>query len=201
VAELKDDFVRTRRRTYKVRSGDSLWKIARRFDVSERQLRVWNRLGWSNVIRPGQVLAVSVRGAGSGHSRVARAASGSNRADRYKVRTGDSLWTIARRFGISEHQLRVWNDLGQDNLIRPGQVLAVSARGATSGQSRVAGKPGGSTRTISYKVRPGDTLWGIGRQFDVATSQIQDWNNLGDDHILRPGDVLTLMVRGENRRS
>ena len=42
------DYQRSRRQTYNVRSGDSLWKIARRFGVSEKNLRVWNRLGWDN---------------------------------------------------------------------------------------------------------------------------------------------------------
>jgi len=62
--ELKDDYVRTKRQVYTVKQGDSLWKISRRFGVTEKQLRVWNKLGWSNVIRPGQRLIVSARAAG-----------------------------------------------------------------------------------------------------------------------------------------
>ena len=62
LAALKDDYKRSRRTYYTVRSGDSLWKISRKFSVSEKQLRVWNRLGWSNVIRPGQRLIVSHEG-------------------------------------------------------------------------------------------------------------------------------------------
>ena len=59
VAALKDDYNKTRKRTYTVKKGDSLWSISRRFGVSTKQLRVWNRLGWNNVIRPGQKLKVS----------------------------------------------------------------------------------------------------------------------------------------------
>jgi membrane-bound lytic murein transglycosylase D len=57
--ELRDDHNKTRRRVYTVKKGDSLWSISRRFGVSTKQLRVWNRLGWNNVIRPGQKLKVS----------------------------------------------------------------------------------------------------------------------------------------------
>ena len=56
-----------------------------------------------------------------------------------------------------------------------------------------------NVRKVVYKVRPGDTLWDIGRQFKVATRQIMDWNQLSKDHILRPGDTLTLMV-GEGHK-
>ncbi len=129
VEELKDDYVRTRRQIYKVRNGDSLWKIARRFDVREKQLRVWNRLGWSNVIRPGQTLVVSARAA------------------------------------------------------RRSRPVRTAARHKAA-----------PTQKIVYKVRPGDTLWGIGQQFDVAASQIQNWNNLSADHVLHPGQTLTLLV-------
>ena len=65
IAELKDDYKRSRATYYTVRSGDSLWKISRKFNVTEKQLRVWNRLGWSNVIRPGQRLIVSAKAAPS----------------------------------------------------------------------------------------------------------------------------------------
>ena len=129
VDELKDDYIRTRRQLYTVRSGDSLWKISQRFDVSEKELRVWNRLGWSNTIRPGQVLVVSAKGA------------------------------------------------------KKAQPAKAAARANS-----------GPTQKVIYKVRPGDTLWGIGRQFDVGTAQIIGWNNLSADHVLRPGQTLTLLV-------
>ena len=51
----------------------------------------------------------------------------------------------------------------------------------------------------TYVVRPGDTLWAIGREFSVATSQIRRWNNLSENHVLQPGDQLTLHVSSEGR--
>lgn len=126
--ELQDDYIRTRRRTYTVRKGDSLWKISQKFDVSEKQLRVWNRLGWSNVLRPGQVLVVSSKGV-SGKAR-------------------------------------------KDNVV---------------------------LKKIVYQVRSGDTLWDIGRKYDVAAKQIMAWNNLPADHVLHPGQKLTLMVPASGR--
>jgi len=122
VDELKDDYIRSRRATYVVRKGDSLWKIARKFDVSEMELRVWNRLGWSDHLRPGQNLVVS------------------------KPKPA------------------------------PPKV-----------------------QKIVYQVKPGDSLWKIGKQFNVGTKEIMQWNNLSGDHILRPGDKLTLILKAKNR--
>ena len=66
----------------------------------------------------------------------------------------------------------------------------------TPGKERVASKAANKTltRKLVYKVVPGDTLWGIGRQFDVGTEQIMRWNDLSEKHVLRPGQTLTLMV-------
>jgi membrane-bound lytic murein transglycosylase D len=96
------------------------------------------------------------------------------------------------RFNVSEKELRVWNRLGWSNMLRPGQVLAVSKKtGKTVAAKKIEKGP---TRKLVYKVLPGDTLWGIGRQFDVATDEIRRWNELPQEHVLRPGQTLTLLV-------
>jgi membrane-bound lytic murein transglycosylase D len=47
---------------------------------------------------------------------------------------------------------------------------------------------------VLYTVRPGDSLWAIGREFAVDTGQIRTWNNLAETHVLQPGESLTLHV-------
>jgi membrane-bound lytic murein transglycosylase D len=119
----------------------------------------------------------------------------------YTVRSGDSLWKLARKFEVSEKELRVWNQLGRKPVIRPGQTLIVSANGSKkTAPAKMAKRQDRASRKITYRVRPGDTLWGISRQYDVAAAQIRTWNNLESDHILRPGDKLTLLVRDDGRR-
>lgn len=119
IDEMSDDYIRSRRRTYTVRKGDSLWKIAQRFGVTEKQLRVWNRLGWSNMLRPGQLLAVSSKG-----KRVAKR-SVPTRKLVYQVRSGDTLWGIGRQFDVKTEQIRNWNDLDRNHMLRPGQKLTL----------------------------------------------------------------------------
>jgi membrane-bound lytic murein transglycosylase D len=109
------------------------------------------------------------------------------------VQSGDSLWTIARKFDVTEKELREWNRLGQKDTLRLGQVLQVVSKGGkavASGQTKAD-----SARRIVYQVQPGDSLWAISRKFDVPARHIMDWNNLGEQHVLRPGDRLTIHVR------
>lgn len=194
LAELKDDHARSvRQTTYKVRKGDTLSHIARKYGVSEKDLRRWNKLGSKSFIRAGQSLTVvqgrSGTAVAASKGKSPAKAAGEKRLT-YQVQPGDSLWKIANRHGVTTYQLRQWNRLSAKHILQPGDKLTIVAQGADDKQG---------TRRIVYQVRPGDTLWHIGRRFDVATREIMDWNNLGNDDLLRPGDKLTLLVKDEKK--
>lgn len=102
-------------RHYRVRQGDSLWEIARRHNVAVADLQRWNRLK-GHSLRAGQTLALQ-----GGTQPAARSRQG---ATYYKVRSGDSLYAIARRFAVDLQHLKRWNPrLG--SAIKPGQVLTL----------------------------------------------------------------------------
>jgi membrane-bound lytic murein transglycosylase D len=82
-------------------------------------------------------------------------------------------------------------------VIRPGQRLVVSSKAVT--KKKVVSKANAPLQKVVYKVRPGDTLWAIGREFAVDTGQIRNWNNLAENHVLQPGEHLTLHVSVKNR--
>jgi len=104
--------------TYQVSSGDTLWSIARKFDVEMSTLMASNNLG-SNTIRPGQELNIP---GSDGRSRQ------SSRMTTYQVRTGDTLWDIARRFGVSSQDLQRWNNISGGQIIRPGDKIRIRVR-------------------------------------------------------------------------
>ena len=104
---------------YEVRSGDSLWRIANRYNLTTAALARWNGIAESAVLRPGQVLNLTA------DSALARTDGQSEQAETYRVRSGDSLARIARQFGIAVAELAAWNNIEEADLIHPGQQLIV----------------------------------------------------------------------------
>ena len=116
------------RRLLTVRAGDTLWDLARAHHVSTAKLAAWNQIAPADSLHPGQQLVLwsNTRTRKSAPTRPTRAASlpHSQRLT-YRVRNGDSLWLIARRFKVSVADLRQWNDLPSHNRLQPGQTLEV----------------------------------------------------------------------------
>jgi membrane-bound lytic murein transglycosylase D len=108
-----------------VRTGDSLWSLARAHHTSVASIRRLNP-GISRVLHIGDLVWVPA-------NRLARAQALPNpllargRRIHYRVRAGDSLWTIASRFGTSPHAIARINQISMDTVIRPGDRLWILA--------------------------------------------------------------------------
>jgi membrane-bound lytic murein transglycosylase D len=120
-----------------VRSGDSLWTIARSYDVRVKDIVAWNDgLSAKAVLQLNQKLVVwtaaaeervadAVPGGALVKTSAAVASDGAFKLVRYEIQTGDSLWTIAQRFKVSVDQLRLWNGIGERKTLRPGESIDV----------------------------------------------------------------------------
>ena len=122
-------------KTYTVKSGDTLGKIAAVHGISLNNLMKWNNLS-SHLIYPGDKLAVSSSGQSSsgGSSNSGGSSSGSSapsNGSTYTVKSGDTLGKIASAHGISLSNLKQWNNLTSD-IIYPGNKLVVSGSAAPS---------------------------------------------------------------------
>ncbi len=114
---------------YRVRSGDYLGKIARKFGVRVSQIKQWNGLR-SNNIRVGQRLTIYPRKPvfDSSVTAAPKTSTVVPGTKTYTVMNGDSLWSIAQKFpGVSIDNLRTWNNLKSNNL-KAGMVLVVSKK-------------------------------------------------------------------------
>jgi membrane-bound lytic murein transglycosylase D len=102
--------------SYRVRSGDTLGKIAKRHGVSERALADANGIRNKSLVKVGQVLRIPGGGSGSGGETVAPGGV-------YTVRRGDTIDSIARKHGVAPHSIVALNGLASAHRIKAGQRL------------------------------------------------------------------------------
>lgn len=151
--------------TYRVQSGDTLYSIARKFNISVTQLKQINNLT-SDRIYIGQTLKTS----GTGTTTTQTAS--------YTVKSGDALSLIARQFNMTVDELKQLNNLTSDT-IYVGQVLKVKSTDQTVTQGQ------------TYTVQAGDSLYGIANRFNTTVSNIKNLNNLVSD-VIYVGRTLTV---------
>ena len=155
--------------TYTVKSGDSLWSIAQKYNTTVNELKSLNNLT-SNDLTVGQVLKVPT-------------GTTSNEANTYTVKSGDSLWSIANKYGTTVANLRSLNNLTSDNL-QVGQVLRVPS-------SEAGNNTGGTGSGTTYTVKSGDSLWNIANKYGTSVNAIKSLNGLTGD-ALSIGQVLLI---------
>lgn len=111
---------------YRVKNGDYLGKIARKYGVRVSQLKQWNNLRGNN-LKIGQRLTIFPRHHGSSStSNPTKKVVNTAGKQTYKVRSGDSLWTISQKFsGVSVQNIKDWNDIS-GNKLKIGMTLIVS---------------------------------------------------------------------------
>lgn len=133
---------------YVVKSGDTLWSIARKYNLSVNELKALNNLS-SNVLSVGQRLIV-----------------GKESSNDYVVSAGDTLWAIARKFNVSVDDIKALNNLSSNNL-SIGMILKIPFYSNKQNEE-----------TNVYVVKSGDSLWSIARMFNSTVDEIKSLNSL-----------------------
>lgn len=166
--------------TIKVKSGDSLWKLAQTYNTSVAALTSANHLS-TTVLSIGQTLTIpgSKSSTSSSTSSSTTKKSGSSV---YTVKSGDSLWLIANEFKMTVQELKKLNGLSSD-LIRAGQKLKVSGTVSSSSKSSSNKSSSSSSSTGTYKVQLGDSLWKIANKVNMSIAELKVLNNLKSDTI------------------
>jgi len=196
---------------HKVRSGQSLTGIARQYGVSVEALRAANGLRGS-VIHPGETLVIPGSGAARGapvaeartdivaqlperlppatakSAGAGRSAAGpaTATARSHKVKRGETMWGVARKYGVSVPELAAANGLGAQSELVAGTRLKIPGGGGTQAAAE-------SSR-LTYQVRQGDTLSQIAERFNVSVKQLRAWNQMPRSSSLRAGQRLVIYV-------
>jgi membrane-bound lytic murein transglycosylase D len=107
----------------------------------------------------------------------------------YRVRSGETLSSIARRHGMPVTTLARLNNMGAGDTLVKGQRLVIKASARRFRDEGVA-----SGRRVLYTVRSGDTVYSISRQFQVPVPQLKTWNGLNEHHQIKAGQRLVMYV-------
>jgi membrane-bound lytic murein transglycosylase D len=186
---------------YKVKSGDSINRIANKYNVDTQVIKELNALKTNKIIIGDYLLVpLSKQDISFYQGSVDNAENERLSVDKkkiiYTVKKGDSLWEISRRFKVSVKDLIRWNKLPSRTIINIGDKLAIYQQKPTKITTlikRTKLKPE-IKRNITYTVKQGDSLWKIARKFKVGVNDIRTWNNLEQNKALKVGKKLKLEV-------
>ena len=169
-------------RVHTVRKGDTLYEIADHYDVSVVRLKRANRLT-GNALRVGQRLEIPTGSEPKAPAVQPSRADESPEAGLYRVKSGDTLYEIAGRFGVSVNALKAVNGLSGSSL-RAGQKLVIPATAKTQ-PSRADSQPAGSAQAQDpvYRVKSGDTLSSIASRFGTSVRILKDLNGLRSNRL------------------
>ena len=148
---------------YTVKKGDSLWKIANKYNTTVEKLKSANNLK-TNTLSVGQKLVIPSISVSPEVS------------DTYIVQKGDSLWSIANKFNMTVSELKNLNNL-TNNLLSIGQVLKI--------------KDSSNNGKTTYTVQKGDSLWVIANKYGITAEELKKYNNL-TSNLLSIGQVLKI---------
>ncbi|MGB9615506.1 MAG: LysM peptidoglycan-binding domain-containing protein, partial [Fervidobacterium sp.] len=185
---------------HRVRRGESLYLIAHKYHISEEKLKKLNHLT-SNDIQPGQKLILDTPETGQVVSSNQNSTEQEtiSRKISHRVKRGESLYTIARKYHVSEEKLKELNHLSSND-IQPGQKLIVKISekriiktSENSDENTNSKGQENVSKAITHVVKSGETILSIARKYHVTTRKVREWNHLHSNHV-RKGEKLTIRL-------
>lgn len=158
---------------YIVQKGDSLWSIANKYGLTVDKLKDMNNLS-SNMLTVGQRLLIK------------DTSSSPDVGVFYTVVSGDTLYGIANKYGLTVDELKKMNNLKNNNLTI-NQKLLVSGTGESNEESGYD----------TYIVKSGDSLWSIASRYNTTVDKLKDINNLSSN-LLSIGQKLLIPKTGSS---
>jgi membrane-bound lytic murein transglycosylase D len=177
---------------YKVRKGETLTKIADKFNSTPEAIRAVNGMGRLAQVRAGYTILVPAEQPSeiteaSLSSAVFTTVPTYYQTTYYRVKRGDTLSKISRRFGVSTANLMRWNGLKSAKSLRAGKSIRVAPRSSVA-----SGGSGKATGSKTYRVKKGDTLSKIARNNGVSLGHLLRVNQLDKNSTIVAGQTLII---------
>lgn len=163
-------------KTYTVKSGDNLWYIANKYNITVDELKNANGLT-SNLLNIGQILKIPESPPTNVNPEYIE----------YIVEKGDSLWSIANKYNTTVNSIKTLNELKGDSL-QIGQKLLIPIQNENNTPTTSEDPP---INVIKYTVKSGDSLYAIAQKFRTTVNEIKNVNNLSSD-LLSIGQILKI---------
>lgn len=180
---------------YIVKAGDNLSSIAKKYNVSIDDLKKWNDLPGNNIRLESKLKVADLTNENQiADETVPRTEI---RNVEYIVQNGETLGAIARKNGVNVSDLKMWNDLEDDN-VKSGVRIVVGKRIVSDPNQQVVAEKSTSKREKSvkvedhYYVQKGDSLFSIAKKYPgITVSDIKKWNGIRGNE-LKPGMKLKI---------
>ena len=160
-----------------VEVGDSLWKLANKYDTEVKIIKKINYLE-SDLLSLKDTLLIPL------------SSTKSNNFIPYEmhiVSEGDTLWSISNKYNIDIRDITRMNSLNQNSILRLGQQLTI-------GNKNIHRNIESKKRTILYSVKQGDNLYKISDIFDVSVESIKQINEFESSDLM-PGQIIKIAIR------
>ena len=164
---------------YRVKKGDTLYSIARNYNISVSDIKTLNNLTTNN-LSIGQILKLPTNNNSNNNENT------TDEYQTYTIKKGDNLYQIARTFNTTVDEIKTLNNL-TSNTLTIGNTLKIPRS-----------KEQTSTDYLTYKVVSGDTLYSIAKKYNINVDTLKNYNNL-TSNLLSLGQILRIPNTTNNK--
>lgn len=174
---------------YRVKKGETLSLIARRYKVSLSTLIQLNNISNPRKLRAGQILKIPGGYVATAQRKSSTSSSSTSTAGTrtHRVEKGHTLTAIARRYGTTVTAIASLNNIKNTGSIRIGQVLKIPGNSASSQQTASA-----SQTPSVHRVKKGQTLTSIAKQYNTTVQALASLNKISNPRRIKPGQLLKI---------
>lgn len=173
--------------TYTVKKGDTVYSIGRAYGLAPADIIAWNGLTPPYALSIGQTLRLQGIPTDAPKPPINLTPPSKTGMLSYKVKKGDTLYSIAKRYGRTPQEIMAWNGLTSPNTLQHGQELKVAPSGSKTSTKSIAKAP---THTAEHTVAANENLYRIAQRYGQNVDELASWNGLSKPYTLTVGQVL-----------